>query len=202
MIGFIDALSFLFVVLAFLMLLFSRSANLSKQLKITVLVFFAILIFHYISNALEWLNISSALDPYEDFIELFEPVFLFFIFYIYLAEKSNKALSNSEEKYRLLIENQTDLVVKVDSEGNFLYVSSSYCETFGKSESDLIGKKFIPLVHEDDREPTLNEMEKLKSPPHSCYIEQRAMTAKGWRWFGWADKAVTDENGKILFIIA
>ena len=60
------------------------------------------------------------------------------------------AQRESEEKYRLLIENQTDMVVKVDLEGRFLFVSPSYCETFGKSEQELLGRRFMPLVHEDD----------------------------------------------------
>ncbi|HYG67043.1 MAG TPA: PAS domain S-box protein, partial [Anaeromyxobacteraceae bacterium] len=67
-------------------------------------------------------------------------------------------LRASEEKYRLLVENQTDVVVKVDLEGRFLFVSPSYCRLFGKAEADLLGQKFMPLVHEDDREQTARAM--------------------------------------------
>ncbi|BDQ02813.1 PAS domain S-box protein [Ignavibacterium sp.] len=112
-----------------------------------------------------------------------------------------ESLKESEEKYRLLVENQTDLVVKVDLEGRFLFVSESYCKTFGKSQEELLNNKFLPLVHPDDRESTLKEMEKLYSHPYSCYIEQRALTAKGWKWFNWADTMVFDENGKPIAII-
>ena len=117
------------------------------------------------------------------------------------VKKKTAKLKDSEEKYRLIVENQNTLVVKVDPEGRFLYVSPSYCNMFGKKEEDLIGQKFIPLIHEDDREPTLREMEKLKKPPHSCYVEQRAMTKDGWKWFGWSDTAVVDNEGKIKEII-
>uniref|UniRef100_A0A832DKE3 histidine kinase n=1 Tax=Ignavibacterium album TaxID=591197 RepID=A0A832DKE3_9BACT len=112
-----------------------------------------------------------------------------------------ESLKESEEKYRLLIENQTDLVVKIDLEGRFLFVSESYCRTFGKSQEELLGNKFLPLVHPDDRESTIKEMEKLYSHPYSCYIEQRALTAKGWRWFSWVDTMVFDESGKMTSII-
>lgn len=112
-----------------------------------------------------------------------------------------ESLKESEEKYRLLVENQTDLVVKVDLEGRFLFVSESYCKTFGKSQEELLGNKFLPLVHPDDQETTIKEMEKLYSHPYSCYIEQRALTANGWRWFNWADTMVFDENGKPIAII-
>jgi len=110
-------------------------------------------------------------------------------------------LKKSEENYRLLVESQTDLVVKVDTDGEFTFVSPSYCKLFGKTEKELMGRGFIPLVHEDDQESTLKEMENLYSPPHTAYIEQRALTADGWRWLGWMDTAVLDEEGNVTSII-
>lgn len=115
--------------------------------------------------------------------------------------KFEESLKESEEKYRLLVENQTDLVVKVDLEGRFLFVSESYCKTFGKTQEELLNNKFLPLVHPDDRENTLKEMEKLYKHPHSCYVEQRALTANGWRWFSWVDTMVFDDKGNASAII-
>jgi PAS domain S-box-containing protein len=115
--------------------------------------------------------------------------------------KTRRKLQINEEKYRLLLQNQTDLVVKVDKEGKFLFVSPSYCEMFGKTESELLGQKFMPLVHEDDIEHTENEMKKLYAAPYNCRIRQRAKTVNGWRWLEWVDTAVLDENGKVKEII-
>lgn len=114
-------------------------------------------------------------------------------------EKEN--LRKSEEKYRLLVENQNDLVVKVDAESKFTYVSPSYCTLFGKTEEELLGNSFFPLIHEDDRKLTQDAMENLTRSPYSCYLEQRAMTSKGWRWLAWSDKAMLDENGKIVSVV-
>ncbi len=116
-------------------------------------------------------------------------------------KKTEQALLESEQKYRLLVENQSDLVVKVDLEGRFLFVSPSYCHVFGKSEKELLNQKFMPLVHEDDRQSTAKAMDKLFDPPYSVYLEQRAMTKDGWRWLGWQDSAVLDEDGQIAAII-
>lgn len=114
---------------------------------------------------------------------------------------STKALSKSEANYRLLVENQTAMIVKVDLEGQFLFVSPSYCRTFGKKEEDLLGQKFMPLVHEEDRESTAKAMEALFLPPHTAYLEQRAMTKDGWRWLAWVDTVVLNDDGNVTEII-
>jgi len=116
-------------------------------------------------------------------------------------KKVQEALRESEEKYRLLVENQSDLVVKFDTEWRFLFASPSYCEMFGKSEEELIGGKFMPTVHAEDREPTQKAMRELLEPPHTCYLEQRAKTKRGWRWFAWADKAILDADGRVKAIV-
>ena len=110
-------------------------------------------------------------------------------------------LKDREEKYRLLVEHQTDLVVKVDAEGRFLYVSPAYCRTFGKSEQELLGETFMPLVHEEDLPATREAMKDLLIPPHRAYMEQRAMTVEGWRWFAWSDSAILGPAGDIVEII-
>ncbi len=107
-----------------------------------------------------------------------------------------------EDEYRLLVENQSDLVIKVNVDGEFQYVSPSYCEMFGKSEDELIGHAFMPLVHEDDRELTAKSLRTLQQPPFSSYHEQRTMTKSGWRWLAWSNRAVLDENQKLVGITA
>ncbi|MBN2412234.1 PAS domain S-box protein, partial [candidate division KSB1 bacterium] len=116
-------------------------------------------------------------------------------------KRMENELRESKERYQLLVDNQIDLVVKVDREGRFLFVSPSYCETFGKTEDELLGKHFMPLVHEDDREKTEQAMKNLYVPPYTCSVEQRAMTKNGWRWLSWIDKAILDKNNQVLEII-
>lgn len=114
---------------------------------------------------------------------------------------ANKKLAESEQRYKLLVENQSDLVVKVDTNNKFLFVSPSYCKIFGKSEQELLGNTFIPLVHEDDIDNTLSAMESLYTPPYQIYVEQRALTMNGWRWLAWSDNAVLNNNGEVVAII-
>jgi PAS domain-containing protein len=95
---------------------------------------------------------------------------------LHLLVRRQRALGESQAKYQLLVEDQTDLVVEADTEGRFLYVSPSCCDMFGRDESELLGLEFMPLVHEDDRETTAATMARLLRPPHRATLEQRALT--------------------------
>ncbi len=112
-----------------------------------------------------------------------------------------EALRTSERKYRLLVENQTDLVIKLDDSGCFEFASPSYCRTFGQTEASLIGQPWLPFVHPEDRAATRATLNALKDPPHTAYMEQRADTLAGRRWIEWWNKALLDSSGELVSIV-
>ncbi len=114
-----------------------------------------------------------------------------------LLKEKQYELITSLERYKGIVDSQTDLVVRVDSGNKFTFVNDAYCSVFGKRKEELIGNSFFPLVHPDDQESTLKEMEKLESPPHRVTMEQRALTLNGYRWLLWEDYAIFDDNGKL-----
>lgn len=173
-----------------------------KDMAVLAAAMLGLGLFNCASNILEWGGITAELDAMEDFVQLLEPMLFGNLFYAFFSYLSRKKVEDSEAKYRLLVENQTDLVVKTDAQGRFLFVSPSYCRMFGKGEEALLGRSFVPLVHLDDLALTMQQMEELKNPPHTCFVEHRANTISGWRWLSWADKAVLDGDGQIQAIVA
>ncbi len=118
------------------------------------------------------------------------------------AQKQIEAkLKEKEELYRLIVENQNDLVVKVNPNNKFTYVSPSYCKYFNKTEEELLKQSFYPLVHEDDRDSTAEAMKRLFTKPYYCYLEQRVMVENEWRWLSWVDTSVLDSNNNVVEII-
>jgi PAS domain S-box-containing protein len=118
-----------------------------------------------------------------------------------LMHKHEK-LRASEDRYRLLVENQSDFVVQVNAASEFVYASPSYCRLLGKRDTDLIGKSYLPFVHPGDQQLVAQSLTKLKQPPHVCYHEQRTPTPEGWRLIAWSNSAVLDERGEISSITA
>lgn len=111
-------------------------------------------------------------------------------------------LHDSEEKYRFLVDNQTDMIVKFNTKGQLLYVSPSYCKKFGKTMGELLGEKFLPVIHKDDMEKAKQAIMKVHRPPYTSYVEERSMTKEGWRWISWKNTGVLDGENKVETIVA
>jgi len=120
-----------------------------------------------------------------------------------VTERTNlyERLRQSEETYRLLVEHQNDLVVKIDRNGCYLYVSPSFCRLMGRSEADLLGTSFLATVYPPDIPLSNQAMAALGQPPYIYQFEERLVTAQGIRWIEWDSSAVIDEQGQVTAII-
>jgi PAS domain S-box-containing protein len=109
--------------------------------------------------------------------------------------RAEARLRESEAKYRLLVENQTDLILTLDREGRVTFVSPSYRQVFGGDETALLGGPLALGVHEDDREATARAVDAAWRPPHAESFENRVLTPKGWRWLAWSVHPIRDAAG-------
>ena len=112
-----------------------------------------------------------------------------------------KSLKESKEKYRLLVENQTDFILKTDAMGNILYASPSYCRMVGQTERDLPGKPYRNLMYGENLSDIKKMQQKILEAPYACCFEEKVKTANGWRWIQWTEKAETGRNGEIISLI-
>jgi PAS domain S-box-containing protein len=117
-------------------------------------------------------------------------------------KRAEDALRANEEKYRLIVENQTDLIIKMDAQKRLLFASPSFCEEFGVAKQHLEGIRFLSLVHGEDLEKVKLAMQSLQVVPHTCRHEGRALTPRGWQWFSWSSKAMLASDGKIREILS
>jgi len=115
---------------------------------------------------------------------------------------AQQALQKSEANYRLLVENQTDLIIRLDHQGNMVFVSPSCCTRLGKTEDDLLNNNFFKLIHNAEIYRAKKSWQQISHPPYKSRCELRTLTSQGWCWFNWIFKGISDEDGDVNEIIA
>ena len=76
-------------------------------------------------------------------------------------KKAERSLRESEEKYRSLVENISDVIFEIDGRGSLTYISSVVRNVIGYEVEYLIGKTFLEFVHPEDRELLMNRFSEL-----------------------------------------
>jgi len=72
-----------------------------------------------------------------------------------------------------------DAVCVVDKNGHFLYVSPSAEQIFGYTQAELMGKQMLELVHPDDRQLTLQTVDKIVGGEAQPHFENRYVRKDG-----------------------
>ncbi|MFN8158910.1 MAG: PAS domain S-box protein [Candidatus Nanopelagicales bacterium] len=119
------------------------------------------------------------------------------------AERAaHAALATSEQRYRLLAENVTDVVVLGTSDGRLSWVSPSVTAAMGWDPDELVGVVFRDLVHpDDDAQVVAGQPQLAAGSPIS--LEVRLRTAGGdWRWTNIRVQPILDESGALVGRVA
>jgi len=117
---------------------------------------------------------------------------------------SQRALRESEEKYRLLVDHQTDLVAKYGIDGRIQYVSPSHRDFYGKPEAEFLGRTLPEAVrlHDEERGCVADGWKEVLSPPYRTSHEHRVLTPRGWRWVAVLARAVLGPDGRPQFVVS
>jgi PAS domain S-box-containing protein len=95
-----------------------------------------------------------------------------------------RALEHSERRYRMVVQNTSDLLCTVDADGRLGFVSASAESLLGRRALDLEGVPFTSLIHPDDARRVAHI---AATTPHGAStppVRHRVRHADGsWRWF-------------------
>lgn len=145
-------------------------------------------------------------------IFLFLSVFLiavrFFILTIYAKQiledkvlERTKKLSQSEEKYRELVEGTQDLIVSTDDKGQFTFLNNMAATILGITPDEGIGLSAFNFIYPDDVEHTVKWFnESVDKKQNSLTIENRQVNQKTGevRDIMWSTSFHYNELGKVV----
>jgi PAS domain S-box-containing protein len=67
-------------------------------------------------------------------------------------QRAEAALRASEERFRALVENSSDVLLLIDPEGNIIYTTPSAERQFGWRTDEILGNSLFDFIHPEDRE--------------------------------------------------
>ncbi len=123
-------------------------------------------------------------------------------FLMWLLLANQRSLRESQERYRFLVENQTDFVVQLDAHGNLTYVSPSFCTSQGKASDELVGTPFHEVLESEHMDSLSRIREEIASSPHTASAELETRTVNGYRWIAWSFAGVAGDKGDVEVINA
>jgi PAS domain S-box-containing protein len=116
--------------------------------------------------------------------------------------EAERAMAESEERYRLLAENASDLVVQTTPEGVVTWVSPSVTAVLGWRPDELVGRDGFDLVHPDDVARLRASVARVRSG-EPVFDRLRVRSVDGsYLWVSQTLRPIADDAGEVIAIVA
>ena len=112
-------------------------------------------------------------------------------------KRTETALRESEDRYRAVLDNQTEMLCRFHRDGTILFVNGSYERSRGAGRGELLGKNLWKFIPEEDHPAIRAMLDGLTAAAPEVQIENRFETIDGPRWTLWTNRAVSfDSTGR------
>lgn len=111
-------------------------------------------------------------------------------------EEANVALVASEQRYRAIVEGQSEMVCRFRPDGTVLFANGAYARALGRSPEGLEMSNFWDYVAEEDRQGVADLLAHISPDNPEVNIENRFMIDGEYRWTRWSNRGLRfDEQG-------
>jgi PAS domain S-box-containing protein len=111
----------------------------------------------------------------------------------------NDQLHESERRYRMVVEDQLEYIVRWHGDGIRTFVNDAYCRARNASREELIGKSFLPCIVEQDLEGLKRKLATVSVDNPVVFGEQRIVKPDGSiAWERWSNRALFDDQGNLV----
>jgi PAS domain S-box-containing protein len=110
-----------------------------------------------------------------------------------------RSLQDSEQRYRAVVESQTELVCRFRPGGTILFVNGAYARAVGSTPENMIGRDFWTFIPPGEHAGVRELLHGLTPDAPEVRIENRFEATEGLRWMLWTNRALAfDADGRVL----
>jgi two-component system, NarL family, sensor histidine kinase UhpB len=104
----------------------------------------------------------------------------------------------AEDRYRTVVEDQTEVICRFKADGTLTFVNEVYCRFFGKNRRQLLGSKWQPLAVTEDLPMIQNRLRMLTPSNPIIIIENRVYSETGKvYWMQFSNRGFFASNGRL-----
>ena len=108
-------------------------------------------------------------------------------------------LLQSEERYRTVVEDQTETISRYKADGTYIFVNEVFCRVFGKTRDELLGKVWHPEAFPADLLLIEEQLRTLSPSNPVVVIENRIISGTGEvRWMQFINSGLFDHEGCLV----
>lgn len=117
---------------------------------------------------------------------------------ITIRKQTETELKQSEKRYREIIEDQTELVIRYDHNETLIFVNDAFCRYFNQKKTEIIGKSYQLLIHREDLHKRNQLVNSLNQENPVGYVEYRVIVNQEIRWMRWSYRKIFDEQDNLV----
>ncbi len=104
-------------------------------------------------------------------------------------------LKNSEMQYKAIVEDQTELIIRFNTNWETTFINDTYCKFFNIDKKSHLGKKFHPYyMSEKDKNDLKKHMQSLTIDHPFFTIDNPVEVNNVTKWLSWNCKVIFDED--------
>ncbi len=111
--------------------------------------------------------------------------------------KAEDAARQSETRYRAIVEDQSEIIVRTSPDRKITFVNNAFCRFFGKERGQLEGSVFSPDLAEDDTTRVDALLASLTHERSVGNIEHRVFVDGEEYWLHWNHRALFGPDGRL-----
>jgi PAS domain S-box-containing protein len=113
------------------------------------------------------------------------------------------AIAQSEEQYRSVVQDQTEVIIRMSTDGNVTFANVVFCQVFGKKLSEIIGQNWRPVVYPEDIPIIAAKLQLISFNNPVVEIENRVYSSSGELiWMHFVNRGIFDINKQLTEIQA
>ncbi|MFA6363620.1 PAS domain S-box protein [Methanoregula sp.] len=127
------------------------------------------------------------------------PATLNFLTDITERKQTELALRESEERYRSVVEDQTEFICRFTPDGILTFVNNAYCRYFSLERDQCLAHPHYIVLSPEESSRVKNHLASLTPQNPVATIEHRILMPSGEvRWQRWSDRAIFDKEGHVI----